>query len=1040
MRRLLLVFFLSLGLMAGNLLAQDLRISGVVTNQMDNSVLPGVTVQIKGTTQGTSTDANGNFSLNVPAGSVLVFSFIGMLTEEIRVETAGTLNVALTPDLLTLDEFVVTALGIRREAKTLGYAVQEIQGDVLLQNRTANIANSLTGKVSGLQVIRGSSGPAGSSKIVLRGHSSLTGDNQPLIVVDGIPLQNFTGAEENDFWNPSLDMGSGMADINPDDIESISVLKGASAAALYGSRAGNGVILITTKRGRSTPGMGVQFTSSTGIETFFTHLERQNVFGQGSNGIYGPISGSSWGPRIEGQTVENWKGEQETLRYHDNVLNYFDKPGINQTYGLSFQQQYNNVGVYVSMNHRDDQGLIPGAKLNRTNLLTSINSEFGANNNWKLDARAQYINANAKNRPLAGTNPANPFATMYTMPTTMDITQFSRATNDNGTMYWYGEGSAVNPYWITRYNTNEDTRDRILLSGSLKNQMTSWLAAEIKAGTDIYSTRSEGFIYGGSPLTPTGNYRNGMQSFYEHNFSGLLSASQDNIWSKLGVAANLGGNIMMQQFNELRGNSGELEVPNLFAINNSAETPRIEEAFWQERMLSLYGSLQFNWDAYFFIEGTLRNDWASTLAPDNRSYIYPSLNTSLVVSDMLERFDVYLPNWFSFARLRASIAEVGNTLRPYQLYNTYTIGNDPLGHTVANMGNILFDATVINELISEKEFGFDLRFFNNRLGVDMAWYRRNAINQLIDLPMDPLSGFAFRKVNAGDIENKGLEMVVNGKILESREGLNWSAQFNYSRNTNTIVKLHEDVKEYALRRFDNLLISANEGETYGVIAGSAFMRVEDEESEYFGQIVVNPSGFPLVAEDSKVLGNQQARALMGISNTFAYKSVSMTFLIDGRFGGEMFSGTNRRLQAAGIAKVTAPGGEREDVIVQGVVFDPETQTYVPNTTAISQELYWNHIAGASGNLGIIEANIYDATNVRLRYVALDWNLPRKWLGNTPIQSARIGASVSNVWMIRSYMNGVDPESVYATGTNALGFENSAPPTTRNFLFNLSVNF
>lgn len=1036
MRRLLLVFFLSAGLLSGNLFAQSLRVTGTVTNQADGDVLPGVTVVVQGTTVGTTTDVDGNYELTVPVGSTLVFSFLGMLTEQVPVERAGVLNVVLSPDLMTLDEFVVTALGIRRDRKSLGFSVQEIQGDALLESREANLANALTGRVSGLQVIRSSTGPAGSSKIVLRGHSSLTGDNQPLIVVDGMPINNFTGAENNDYWNPSLDMGSGIGDINSEDIESITVLKGASAAALYGARAGNGVILITTRSGEQRPGLGISFSSSLGIETLLTNPAMQTSFAQGTDNSFDNQSSMSWGPRITGQSVENWDGNQIQLASYDNVGNFFDN-GINQNYNLSFQQQFDNFSVYTSLTRRDDKSMIPGTELARTNLFTRAVSQFGADNRWTIDAKVQYLNAVASNRPLLGHNASNPYFTMYRLPVSMDIRQFDPPTDANNMMRWYGGSNQMNPYWMSEFNRNQDSRDRFIMYASLTHKFNNWLSGEITAGSDMYTTSTDNRLNAGSPLATNGRFSMGKETFYENNFSYLLSASQDNIIDRLGIAANFGGNLMTQEWQGLRSDAGELEVPNLFAINNSTTNPSVDEWFGQKRIASLYGTLQFNWDDYLFVEGTLRNDWASTLSTDNRSFMYPSVSVSYVFTEMLERMNSNVPDWFTFGRIRGSVAQVGNALDPYQLFNTFSIGNDPIGNTTATMGNTLFNPNVQSELITSNEFGADLRFFNNRLGLDITWYKTNATNQLIAIPMDPLSGFRSRMINAGDIENQGIEFVLNGRILESRTGLNWNTQFNYSNNTNKIIDLYEDIQFYRLGGFDNLSILAEAGGLYGEIYGSGFLRVDDETSPHHGQIIVDANGFPLV-EQNMHLGNQQAVALMGITNTLGYRGITFSFLIDGRFGGEIFSQTNQQMQVMGTAAATAPGGERPGVVVEGVIENGEG-SFSPNTVEITQQQYWAILAG-TGNLGINEANIYDATNIRLRYVALNYEIPRRFLANSPLQSVRLGATINNVWLISSHMNGVDPESVFATGTNALGFENAAPPTSRTFLFNLSVSF
>ena len=1037
MRKLLLIFCFTLGMAGMNLYGQDLSITGTVTSQDDGLTLPGVTVAIKGTTSGTTTNVDGEFSLRANPGDVLVFSFVGMRTQEVTVSNSNVINIIMASEFMGLDEVVVTALGIEREKKTLGYALQELKADEILESRETNVGNALTGKVSGLQVVRSSNGPAGSSKIILRGQSSLTGDNQPLIVVDGLPLNNFTGRENNDYYNPSLDMGSGLGDINPEDIENISILKGASAAALYGSRAGNGVILITTKKGVRKPGLGITFSSNFGIESPFTNPEMQDNFGQGTEGAYDPLSNLSWGPEITGQTVENWNGEQKPMESYDNVKNFFDK-GTSQNYNLSFQQEFNNSSVFTSLSRSNDKSIIPGAELTKTNITTRAVTKFGNDQKWSIDAKVQYMNTEAQNRPLLGYNNNNPFITMYLLPRSLDIREFKNSVDENGKMIWYSGSNAMNPYWTTKYAQNNDKRDRVLLYGSLKHTFTNWLSAEINAGSDIYTTNTETKRYSGSPFQPTGGFSLGKETFYEHNFSTLITARKDNLFSRFGVAGSLGGNIMDQEFSSLRASSGELEVPDLFALNNGKNKPEISEGFYQKRILSAYGTMQLNWDGYFFVDGTLRNDWSSTLNLDNRSFLYPSLSASLVITDMIEKLDSKAPAWLTFARVRASVAKVGNSLNPYELYNTYNIGSDPLGNTTAGTNRVLFNPDVKSELITSNELGVDLRFFNNRLGFDFTWYKSNATNQLLNLPMDPLSGYEYMKINAGDIQNQGIELMAHANILQNTNSFNWMMQVNFSKNKNTVEKLTDEIELYQIGGFDNLKIMAEAGQDYGMIYGTSFLRVEDETSSHFGQMIVDGNGLPLVNPDPVSFGSQQPDALLGFTNTFGYKGATLSFMFDGRFGGYIFSQTNQAMQLAGTANITAPDGKREDIIVDAVI-DNGDGTYVVNDVSITQQEYWTSVAG-SGNLGITEANIYDATSVRLRYINLSYALPRNILSKTPIQGVKVGITMNNVWLIKSNLNGIDPEAVYATGTNALGFENAAPPSNKSFLFNLSVTF
>lgn len=1019
---------------------QAQTVSGTITDATDGTPLPGVNVLIKGTKIGVSSDFDGKYSIDVKSNNVILeFSFLGFITQDVPLNGKSVINVNLVQSTVSLNEVVVTALGIKREKKSLGYAVQEVDGESLVQSRETNIANAISGKVSGVQVVRSSNGPASSSKIILRGNNSLTGDNQPLIVVDGVPMDNFTGAANNDYWNPSQDMGNGLGDLNPENIESMSVLKGASAAALYGSRAGNGVILITTKSGKAKKGLGITYSTTVGFESVGSTPEIQSLYGQGENGLYNEVSGSSWGPKIEGQQVTNWNDQQVALQAYDNLDTYF-KTGINQTHTVSFQQQVSDAtSLFSSATYLNDASKIPGAKLERVNLLTRAVSKFGENKKWTTDVKVQYINSKADNRPLNGSNISNGFATMYMLPRSVNVADFKSGSDEFGNMIWYVPSNSMNPYWGSKYNLSSDSRDRFLLNGNLKYEFTDWLRGEIKAGADLYTTSTESKLYAGSPLSNTGRFSLGKNIFSEKNYSALLIASQDNIFGKFGGSLTLGGNLMSQNASGLRSSSGELEVPNLFSLNNGKDKPTIEESFSERKMNSLYGSMQINYDGYLYLDFTGRNDWSSTLIKENRSFFYPSVSTSIVFTEMIKKQGGNLPEWLNFGKVRASYAAVGNDLDPYKLYNSYSIGKDPNGNTTASSGSVKFNSDVKSELIKSVEFGFDGRFFSNRLAMDFSWYKSNATNQLIELPLDPLSGYNSEIVNAGDIQNKGLELMLNGKILDNPEGLTWEMNLNYSKNENSIVKLTDEVSKYSLGGFDNVSVFATAGGGYGEVWGTKYQRVEDIANPNFGAIIVDGNGLPLATSEIFKLGNQQPDALIGYSNTFTYKNVSFSFLIDARLGGEIYSGTNRALQNSGNAAATVVNGSREDFIVDGVVSDG-SGGYVANTVEVSPQIYWNTIALRSGNLGITEANMYDASNVRLRNISLNYALPTKWLKNTGIQNAKAGVSANNVWLMSSHLNGVDPESVYATATNAVGFENLSSPTSSTVFLNLSLSF
>ena len=646
-------------------------VTGTVTDSNSGIPLAGANIVEKGTNNGVSTDFDGNYSINVSgSSSILVVSYIGYTNQEITVNNQSAINVALVEDASQLDEIVVTALGIKRERKSLGYSVQEIQGASIADAREPNMVNALSGKITGLQVIKSSNGPAGSSKIVLRGYSSLTGDNQPLIVVDGTPMDNFTGSSNEGFWSPSADLGNGIADINPEDIETLSVLKGASAAALYGSRAGNGVILITTKTGRSNKGLGISYTSTVGFQSIFMKPDLQDDFGQGNLGAYGEYATSSWGPKIEGQTeTGDEQGSVVFDRAYDNIGNYYNS-GFSQNHSVSFQNQTENGSIYTSANYLDDEGIAPSATLERINLTARGVSNFGANKNWSVDTKVQYNKTTANNRPRTGFGALSQYQTLINFPRSRDIRIYSDGVDEFGNQIWYDpDSNQINPYWANERRLNEDYRDRFILTGTLKHDFNDWLRAEVRAGMDIYTTNTESRVFAGTSSNST--YGLGKNTFNEQNYSALLAAAKDNVFGKFGGSVSIGGNLMSQERSGINSNSGTLLVPNLFSLNNGVDPATVSQSFSQKKINSLYGLFQLNYDGYLFVDVTGRNDWTSTLSKENRSFFYSSVSTSFVISDMITKNGGDLPSWFTFGKIRGSYAEVGNDLDPFQLRNFF---------------------------------------------------------------------------------------------------------------------------------------------------------------------------------------------------------------------------------------------------------------------------------------------------------------------------------------------------------------------------------
>ena len=1022
---------------ASNPGADDVRITqqsgactGVVVDATGETVI-GASVVVKGTTNGTITGIDGDFSLSgVNKGDIIQISFVGYQTVEIAWD-GNPINVTLQDDTQTLQEVVVTALGIKREKKALGYAQQELKGDALVASRESNLTNALSGKVSGLQVVRGSGGPGSSSKIVLRGNSSISGTNQPLIVVDGVPMDNFTGGVEDAWGNNGVDMGNGLGDINPDDIESMSVLKGASAAALYGSRAGNGVILITTKTGKKQDGLGITVSASVTTETMFMSPKFQNTFGQGSNGIFNVKTRGSWGPVADGTAYDQWNGNAP-LRTFDNVDAYFGT-GVSFNEGVTFQQSKDGTSVFASVNRSDNKGIVPGAELNKTSMNLRGTTLFGKDQRWKLDAKVTYMNTQGHNRPIQGINQSNAFNTIYNLPRSINVKDLENCLDENGNMIWWDTEKTPqeNPYWSKDYRTNDDTRNRLLATGSLSYKFTDWWNVELKAGTDYYTTTTTEKLYAGGNVRPKGSYKEGSETFYENNYSFLTTMQKDNVFGKFGGFVTLGGNLMMQRRSKEAIGTGDLLVPNLFSITNAFDKMSMETSYslTERKMNSLYGSFQINYGGWAFLDVTARNDWSSTMSKANRSYFYPSVSFSAVVTDMANDLGFKLPEWLTFAKVRASYAEVGNDLSPYQLYTVYTMGKDCFGNPISEIGKVLYDDNVRSELVKSWEFGIDLKFLDNRLGLDVSYYKTNATRQLLALPLDPFTGYSSKMINAGDIQNSGFEVMAYADIFRNDKGFNWTMTANLSANKNKIIELADGINETALSRggFDEVKVVAHAGGDYGDIYGKTFKRNES------GQIIVDGEGLPIVNGDLSYLGNQQPTCMLGLTNSFKYKDISLSFLIDARFGGKIYSATTAGLHASGNAEGTVVNGKRDEFVVPNSVKEDGSVNDIKTTP----EKYWGRCG--QGNLGVGEAFLYDATNIRLRNITLGYNFKKQMLGDW-IQRLNVSVSANNVWMIKSHIPGIDPESIAATNTNATGIELGGAPTSRSFTFNVTIGF
>nr|WP_315025665.1 SusC/RagA family TonB-linked outer membrane protein [uncultured Chryseobacterium sp.] len=933
-----------------------------------------------------------------------------------------------------IDEVVVTAYGVKKEKKTLGYSFQDVKGQALVDAKETNVTNALVGKVAGMQVIKGGFGPASSSRINLRGFNSLKGDNQPLIVVDGVPLSNGMGVKakqnngyfNNDFWNPDLDMGNGLNDINAEDIESISVLKGGAASALYGSRGGNGVILITTKTGKKRGGIGITYSTNLGFETLFMKPDMQKSFGLGLNGIANPANSdntSSWGPALEGS------------KRYDNLSNFF-RTGINTQHTLNFQENLGEgTSLYTSATYLNDNSQIPNSKFERFNFMAKMNSTFGAQKRWTSEVKVQYISSKAKNRPSGGRGDGNYYSNILLMPQNVDIRDYREGQTQNNVKSNWISPNGINPYWSAYNSLNADKKDRILLNGYLKYQFNDWLSADVRLGTDFYALNADAKVWTGSSRRNA--YATSEEKFYENNYIASLTAKQDNLFGKWGGSVSVYGQMMETRTKALYFSTQNLIVPNVFSVNNTSDLAAIannEIDFWK-KINSVFAAVEINYDGYWFINATMRNDWSSTLHIENRSYSYPSVSTSLVLTEMLNKLNGTTSKVLTFAKIRAAYAVTGNSLDPYELYNTYKLAADPTGHAILGRGKTLYDPYLQAEKLNTFEIGADLKLFN-RFSVDVSYFNNNATKQLINLPMNPLSGYESKKINAGKINNSGIEVVVNTDIFK-KENFNWNVSANFSKLKSEVKELNGSISKYPLGGYDNVTFFAEVGKPYGAIYGTKFLRVEDPNSPNFGKLIVGENGLPQATPDQYYLGDQTPRVLFGLTNSFSYKNIGLSFQIDGRIGGKFYSSTQSALQKVGLAADTAPGGRRDNFVLDAVV-QQNGGGYASNTKEITQQDYW--AAVTVGNLGITEQNIYDATNIRLRNIQLSYSFPKRLFQKFALQSAKVSFTANNVWMLYSKAKGIDPESVFAINSNAVGFENLSFPTTRSYLFSITLGF
>lgn len=1034
--------FLLIGLFLAFLMpevAAQRQVSGTVTEAGDNSPLPGVNIILKGTSTGTTSDVDGAYRLEIPEGedAVLIFSFIGYRTEQVTVGNRSVVDLALEQDITQLGEVVVTAFGIEREKKALGYAATEVNEEEFTRARENNVVNSLSGKVAGLQVMQSSTGVGSSSKVVIRGNNSIASNNQPLYVVDGVPVDNSSSVAGADQWgNPvsggvgagGVDLGSGISDINPDDIESVTVLKGPSASALYGSRGANGVIMITTRSGARKRGMGVTFSTNYTLDQPAVFPEFQNEYGTGNQGVVGPtydevVTQSSWGPRMDGSQQPTWTGPGETAAYSpqpDNFKDFF-RNGHSFTNTLAVSKSGDVGAVRLSYTDLKSKGIVPANELERRSL--TVRGQAKLNDRFTSDTKLSYVNQQVDNRPPLSRWPDNPVLTLSQMGRNIRIDDLKDYLNDDGSSRSPLTGYFNNPYYVAHAMNNRDVRNRLFGFTSLDYKFTDWFSAMVRVGTDYSTQKYRSIVPLGHTFTPEGAFNDVLYNLQETNADFLLKFNK-NIGTDFNISLNFGGNHRYNTYEAIGFTGNNWIAGNTYTVSNLANPVNISSISRKE-VNSLYAFGQVSYKNMIFVDVTGRNDWSSTLAKDNWSFFYPSVSTSFVLSDIFGMdYDK-----ITFLKVRAGWAKVGNDTDPYQLSPVYdfqggvTYNGQPVASNDPNKKN----PDLKPEETTSYEFGLDTRFLANRFSFSATYYSSSTKDQILRANTAITSGFKTVLINAGEIRNNGIELSLDSRLLTG-EGLNWDLGLVLSRNTSEVVELYDDVDRHVITLGGGgfpIQVVADKGQPYGQIYGNTF-KTDDN-----GNRVYTATGMPIASDEMVSFGDINPDFLAGVTNTLSYKNLSFYFLIDIKKGGKIVSVRDAFMNSAGTSVITAEH-RNNGLSVSGVTEEGDAIT----VDDVNVQNYHNSILSN----GILTPFVYDAGYVKLREVALSYNLPSALLQNLPFSNVKVSLIGRNLFFFNRDTENFDPESSFSTVNGASGIETFALPSARSYGFNLSLSF
>jgi TonB-linked SusC/RagA family outer membrane protein len=999
---------------------QDTPFRGRVFDATTKKGVEGVNVIVQNTTTGVTTDADGNFTIITNKGAVLVVSSIGY-EQQLVTASGDFLNVALNAGTLQLQDVVVTALGITSKKRALGYSVQEVKGEVMTQARETNLVNALAGRIAGVNIVNGSNSIGGSSKIVIRGETSLAGTNQPLFVVDGIPISNAVSTARN------VDYGNGAGEINPDDIETITVLKGPTAAALYGSRASNGVVLITTKKGKSNQGIGVSVNSTASMEKVMLLPTYQNSYGQGTGGAYNiGDGGRSWGPKLDGRDMKVPVNTEyppvngEIIKwepYPDNVKDFYET-GSTLSNNIAIAGGNDKGNFRVSYTNLKQTGLVPNTDQKRDNV--SVNAGYKFTNKLTVNTSVTYIETNSKNRTVIGYGNQSP---VYTW-----IWEGRQVRTDKMRDYWFKgyEGTRPftynyrfndNPYFGAYENLNGLKKARWIGNVSLTYQFTPELSLLLRTGLDQSNERHDTRRSVGTNSFQRGMYSLDKLFYMERNSDFLLSYDKE-LNSDWKIKVSAGGNQMRQLQESFTNTAGQLSIPGLYNLGNSA-IPLVGTQFDSKYAInSLYGYGQVAYKNAIFLDVTARNDWSSSLPAANNSYFYPSVSLSGVFSDFLK-----LPakSALSYGKVRMSWARVGNDTRPYRLRNVYGYSTAWSTFQTVSEPSSIANANLLPEMLDTYELGTEMRFFKNRLGIDFTYYNTISKNQIINLAIDPTTGYTSNSVNAGKIQSHGFEIMLNFTPIKSRS-FQWDVNLNWASNRAFVKELADGLNTYQLPS-TVLSNQARVGGRMGDMYGTTYRRDPDGNIIYLNGITQDDPTL-------KLIGNYNPDWTAGISNNFNYKGIIASFLLDWRFGGEFYPYMYVRANEAGQLIESLEG--REGIIGNGVMLDANGK-YVPNNVNVRGETYW----GAYFNG---EAGTFDGTWLKLREVKLGYTIPKKWLKRSPVKDISILLVGRNL-ALWTQVPHVDPDTSAMSGDAVVpGSENMSLPASRSFGLNLNFKF